>query len=1008
MEDIIHKIIAAFLSFIMGILSLFNPGPAREVIWGTEESAAEETMHVLPLPEDIILYCEAVPPEDIAVIPDSGVRYASRDLLLQMKGDVTEEEARELAGAYGAKLAGFIDLTGTCQWRFAGEMAYDELNAVLEELGEREEVACASLNHIVDQPTAATEGLESKKRIIAAKKKSEAVWGAEQVHVPFAWEHREWFKEPVSVAVLDIGFQSHDALHYTQLKEGAQKDTKHGTHVMGIVGAEPGRKDVRGVYPEASGHMYAYDISGGSNMDVFVYIVDAIARGAKVLNLSIGRDEETTFNAYMAYRHSATSLSPGAFQIYDPVMFQSAQLLSALLKRLIDEDYEFLAVFGAGNESSRAEDWEHSHFFKRDAPENVYKKYAPGYFHRKYVLETPSPTGSYKKYELTLYDYYSLLRGRSIPGLTFQVVPPEFSNEALSIRDEAVAKRIICVSAYGPDGHMAGYANMGERVDLLAPGTDIYSTCNGGVYPMDGTSMAAPFVTGAIACIWSMDPSQSAETIREVLLASCTEVIQDTGSPYQKPVLNVENAMRYMRLYLDPDAAPIEPLPDIKWWEHGDAEEEGERSHDDAPQQEENPEADRKKSPVKIIVQEKGSGVMIEDPQLEIQDASGQRQVFPQPPAKERDPAEMPDDLFAYAAEGAQSDMDEYFCYLAPGTYQITVRADGYETAVFDGQTVTENEGILTWTFALYPAVETVKEAFQDYLQDTLLARYPVLSTETLYGAGPGWTEKDLDGYLSADVQDYDHDGMQELLAVRAGTVRAEMEDRYHQLHTTFYLEMYEYDLSRKQVSLADTKELPVYIGYLPQIGPLTQTGIFCYDHEGSTYLAVDSHLAFNKQITTLDLFHYDGVRFVFDRAFGYQEQGQGDVYVKEAFQEPQSLTFCGYHAIVAESVGWDVLHAYEVADHDYESLSKEEELAWMAAYKERLAGYGLYAEDTRLWVNQEIRSDKRYDPVTTPDIYTAAEGGIHFLSGIYTIYGSDRSMVLLRKDYAGSLDGYR
>lgn len=415
-----------------------------------------------------------------------------------------------------------------------------------------------------------------------------------------------------------------------------------------------------------------------------------------------------------------------------------------------------------------------------------------------------------------------------------------------------------------------------------------------------------------------------------------------------------------------------------------------------------------KKSPVKIIVQEKGSGVMIEDPQLEIQDASGQRQVFPQPPAKEGDPAEMPDDLFAYATEDAQSDMDEYFCYLAPGTYQVTVRADGYETAVFDGQTVTENEGILTWTFALYPAMETVKEAFQDYLQDTLLSRYPVLSTETLYGAGSGWTEKDLDGYLSADVQDYDHDGMQELLAVRAGTVRAEMEDRYHQLHTTFYLEMYEYDLSRKQVSLADTKELPVYIGYLPQIGPLTQTGIFCYDHEGSTYLAVDSHLAFNEQITTLDLFHYDGVRFVFDRAFGYQEQGQGDVYVKEALQEPKSLTFCGYHAIVAESVGWDVLHAYEVADHDYESLSKEEELAWMAAYKERLAGYGLYAGDTRLWVNQEIRSDKRYDPVTTPDIYTAAEGGIRFLSGIYTIFGSDRSMVLLRKDYAGSLDGYR
>ena len=317
---------------------------------------------------------------------------------------------------------------------------------------------------------------------------------------------------------------------------------------MGIIGAEPGRKDVRGVYPEASGHMYAYDISGCSDMELFVSIVDAIARGTKVLNLSIGRDEEATFNAYMDYRQSATDLSSSAFQIYDSGMHQGARLLSGLLKRLIDEDYEFLLVYSAGNVSSRAEDWEHSCFFKKDEP---------GY---------RSTTKPFKKYELTMYDRYSLRRGRSITGLTFQVVPPEFSNPVFSISDEAVAKRILCVSAYGQDRRMAGYADMGERVDLLAPGTGIYSTCKGGVYPKDGTSMAAPFVTGALACIWSMDPSQPAETIREILLDSCTEVIRDTGSPYQKPVLNVENAMRYMRFYLDPDSAPVEPLPDLRWW----------------------------------------------------------------------------------------------------------------------------------------------------------------------------------------------------------------------------------------------------------------------------------------------------------------------------------------------------------------------------------------------------------------------------------------------------------
>ncbi|MCI8295599.1 MAG: S8 family serine peptidase [Lachnospiraceae bacterium] len=994
MENIVQKIIAAFLSFLLGLLSLFNLNPTRETVWGREDTIADGEVEALPLPEGITLYCAAVPEEEIASLPDSDVRYASRDLLLQMEGEVAEEEAQELAWAYGAELVGFIDLTGTCQWRFTEEMGYDELVAVLEELGEREEVACASLNYIVDRAAVEPEGLESGRRIIAEKNK--AVWGAEQSHVGFAWEHREWLKEPVSVAVLDFGFQQHPKLHYAQLRQGNDVDPNHGTHVMGIIGAEPGRKDVRGVYPEASGHMYAYDISGCSDMELFVSIVDAIARGTKVLNLSIGRDEEATFNAYMDYRQSATDLSSSAFQIYDSGMHQGARLLSGLLKRLIDEDYEFLLVYSAGNVSSRAEDWEHSCFFKKDEP---------GY---------RSTTKPFKKYELTMYDRYSLRRGRSITGLTFQVVPPEFSNPVFSISDEAVAKRILCVSAYGQDRRMAGYADMGERVDLLAPGTGIYSTCKGGVYPKDGTSMAAPFVTGALACIWSMDPSQPAETIREILLDSCTEVIRDTGSPYQKPVLNVENAMRYMRFYLDPDSAPVEPLPDLRWWEHDDPREEGDQSRDGSPQEGDSPKKDYKKSPVKIIVREKGSGKAIEAPQMEIRDAAGQIQMFPQPSSGKTDPAEASKDFFAYATEDAWHDMDEYFCYLDPGIYQVIVLADGYETAVFDGQVVAEDGGVQTWTFDLYPASGALEDALQDYLRDAILARYPVLSTETLYGlAASGWTERDLDGCLSADVQDYDHDGMPELLAVRVGTVRTEMdgaalEVMHYRLDTSFYLEMYEYDPSKAQVILADTKELPVYIGYLPWGVPLTQTGIFRYDHQGTTYLAVDSYLAMgSEEITTLDLFAYDGERFIFEQGYGYQEL-QGDIYVKEALEEPQSLTYCGYSAMRAEGSGWDVLQAYDLSSHSYKSLTREEEQPFMAAYEERLVGVGIYTKDTRLQVNQEIQADKRYLTVTTPDVYTGAEGEIHFISGIYTIYGSGGSTALWRKDYAGSLDGYR
>jgi subtilisin family serine protease len=79
----------------------------------------------------------------------------------------------------------------------------------------------------------------------------------------------------------------------------------------------------------------------------------------------------------------------------------------------------------------------------------------------------------------------------------------------------------ITVGAIRSDGAMTGFSNFSQTlVHLLAPGWHIWSTYpGGGLYRMDGTSMATPFVTGAAAVVWSYRPKATVAQVKAAILA---------------------------------------------------------------------------------------------------------------------------------------------------------------------------------------------------------------------------------------------------------------------------------------------------------------------------------------------------------------------------------------------------------------------------------------------------------------------------------------------------------
>lgn len=441
--------------------------------------------------------------KDISFHKETGILYVKNQLLISALPGLEKKVIEQIAHDINANIVGYIEATNDYQIEFESEKSYTQLLQLQEYLNEYSFLNNVTLNTIEQLENEKTTNDDayvnntqnkSQEEIWDEENPQGVAWGLCALRIPSAWDHYKDFKS-VRMGVIDHSFycNSPDLSFVNKNDIDNNNNAIHGTMVAGIMAAKwNNSKGIAGVVTNAD--LYGYATSNNetttSNMVsimkekcAYAYL---ILNHVKVINCSQGEASEIQFAASIGNKKAINHIETNAL------------IMEEFLEKFINKGYDFIIITSAGNSEMKP--------FVKVSDSN----YPYGY--RPYSDQLDNRDTTIKKAHV--YAYY---------------------NGSLSaIKNNTVKARIIVVGAVHrtADSYICStYSNIGDRVDIYAPGDSICGTVPPTIdikeYMLNsGTSFASPLIAGIAGMLYQINTQINAITVKNII---CSDDNQRTS-----------------------------------------------------------------------------------------------------------------------------------------------------------------------------------------------------------------------------------------------------------------------------------------------------------------------------------------------------------------------------------------------------------------------------------------------------------------------------------------------